>query len=133
MTNLEHVPAAARAIAGLGTSAADSLAAVGAVTGALAASRRAAVATPCGHRDGCTNDATHQFPRDATPEEAEAHFVALEQNIRASNDGRPEVEYVHPRTDTVSIAEHRCDDPAHADPTYLEAKAREETTEPGDG
>jgi hypothetical protein len=86
---------------------------------------RDAVAHPCGHPDGCTNTATHQFGRDATLLEAEAHWTAVEGNIRASNDGHPAVEYVADRTDTVTIAEHRCDD--HGHPLYLEAKAREET------
>ncbi len=90
------------------------------------AALRAAFATTCAHSAGCTNRATHQTTRPATPEEAEAHWAATEQNIRAANDGRPEVGYVADRTDSVTIAVHLCDDPQHADPAYLEAKAREE-------
>lgn len=81
----------------------------------------------CGHLDGCTNPATHQTQRPASEAEAEAHWAALERNIRESNSGWPAAEYVHPRTGTVSIAEFRCDLPEHADPVYLEAKAREAT------
>lgn len=90
-------------------------------TVAAAEDHRAMTAATC---HACTEPATHQTSRPATPGEAEAHWAALEQNIRAANDGRPEVDYVADRTDSVTIAVHRCDE--HADPAYLEAKAREE-------
>lgn len=73
----------------------------------------------CGHPDGCDQPATHQTQRPATDNEATAHWDALEQNIRES--GTPD--YVQRRDDTVTVAEHRCDDPDHADPAYLDALA----------
>jgi hypothetical protein len=81
----------------------------------------------CGHSDGCTNPATHQANRPATPEEAEAHWNALEQHIRSH--GNPD--YVQNRDGIPAIAELRCDDPQHADPLYLEAKANEQETTDG--
>lgn len=54
----------------------------------------------------CTNPATHQTSRPATPAEATAHWDAVEQNIRDS--GTPE--YTQNRDDTVTIAIHHCDD-----------------------
>lgn len=75
--------------------------------------------TTCGHPEGCTNDATHQVPRPATEAEAAAHYNAIELNIRSS--GNPD--YVHDRSGEVTVAEHRCDDPEHADAGYLEAMA----------
>ena len=72
----------------------------------------------CGHPDGCDQPATHQTSRPATEQEAAAHWDALEQNIRAH--GNPD--HVQNRDDTVTVADHRCDDPAHADPAHLDAK-----------
>lgn len=63
---------------------------------------------PCGHTK-CTATATTQTGRPATADEAEAHWSALEHNIRASNSGRPAANYTHPRDDTVTIAQHWCD------------------------
>lgn len=102
------------------------LAAVGVPGAATAAAFRNPTRTqPCTHPDGCTNTATHQIQRDATETEASAHWDAVEQNIRAS--GNPD--HVQNRNDTVTVAEFRCDAPQHADPAYLEAKAREENTD----
>lgn len=57
----------------------------------------------------CGTPATHQWQRAATPDEAEQHWAALEQNIRASNSGRPDVDYTHPRNDEVRKAVFGCD------------------------
>lgn len=85
--------------------------------------RRAVTDTyPCGHEDGCPEDATHQAPRAATDAEAGAHFDAMEANIRSH--GQPD--YVHNRDDTVTVAEHRCDHPDHAHPGWLVALANQE-------
>lgn len=58
----------------------------------------------------CQAPATQQWPRHATPDEAEDWHAAREQHIRAHNDGRPETEYVSDRTDTVTVAVHGCDE-----------------------
>lgn len=69
-----------------------------------AAAAHPAATYPCGH-DNCTEAATHQHQRPATVAEAKAHWDAVEQNIIAS--GNPD--YIQDRNDTVTIAEHRCD------------------------
>lgn len=79
--------------------------------------RRTPPGHQCGHESGCTNPATHQYPRDATPDEATAHWDALETNIRES--GNPD--YTQNRNDTVAKAEFRCDNPDHAHPDHLAA------------
>lgn len=61
---------------------------------------------PC-HR--CGQPATIQWRRDATDTEREAHWAALEQSIRASNDGRPEAAYTADRTQAVTKSVHGCD------------------------
>lgn len=71
----------------------------------IAAHDRAA--TPCGT---CGADATAQWQRRATADEHEQHWAASEQNIRASNDGHPAVDYVADRTDTVTKAVFGCDE-----------------------
>jgi hypothetical protein len=70
------------------------------------------------HAEGCENAVTHQTQRDGTGDEAEQHWAALEQHIRAA--GNPE--YVQQRG-PVTVARHHCDEPGHADPAYLEAQA----------
>lgn len=77
------------------------------------------------HADDCGQPATHQTQRDATEQEATAHWDALERNIIES--GNPD--YVQDRSNPVNIARFHCDDPDHADPLYLEAKAREAVTD----
>lgn len=101
-----------------GVTAAESLESLGQATAML--SRRRNPVPVCGD---CGAPATHQAPRDATDEEADAHWSALEQNIRES--GNPE--YVQDRGDTVAVAVHRCDD--HPHPGYAEARANEEPTD----
>lgn len=66
---------------------------------------------PCHH---CAAPAATQWQRAAAPDEAEQHWAALEQNIRASNSGRPDVDYTHPRNDQVTKAVFGCDN--HPDP-----------------
>lgn len=108
-----------------GVSAADALAGIAAGTPVLVALAKAAFTSvettvqACTHPDGCANDATHQTQRPATDQEAAAHWDALEQNIRIH--GNPD--YIQNRDVTVTVAEHRCDDPGHADPAYLGATA----------
>lgn len=75
------------------------------------------------HADDCDQPATHQTQRNATADEATAHWDALERNIIES--GNPD--YVQDRSGPVNIARFHCDHPDHADPLYLEAKSREET------
>jgi hypothetical protein len=67
----------------------------------------------------CGEPATHQAPRPATEQEATAHWDAVEANIRAS--GTPG--YVADRTDTVEIADPRCDQ--HPHPEHAEALANQ--------
>jgi hypothetical protein len=124
MTNQDHVSAAVRAVAAVGTSTAYASAAA---IANLAALRAALTTTTCTHPSGCTNPATHQTTRPATTDETEAHWTATEQHIRSANSGTPDTDYTADRADTVTITEHRCDHPDHADPTYLEATARQAT------
>lgn len=114
MTNRKHVTEAMQVVAGAGITAAGQLAGIKAGTALL---RELADVPVCGHPDGCTTPATHQTQRNATADEAAAHWDALERNIIES--GNPD--YRQDRLDVVRIAEHRCDDSDHADPLYLEA------------
>lgn len=66
----------------------------------------------------CEAPATQQWPRHATPDEAEDWHAAREQHIRAHNDGKPEAEYVSDRTDTVTMAVHGCDEHVVDDPRH---------------
>lgn len=70
-------------------------------------SRRQSDRATC-HR--CGDPATQQWPRHATPDEAEDWHAAREQHIRAHNDGRAEAEYISDRSDTVTLAVHGCDE-----------------------
>jgi hypothetical protein len=60
----------------------------------------------------CGQPSTNQWQREATADEAEQHWAAAEQNIRASNDGRPAVGYAADRTDSVRKTVHGCADHA---------------------
>jgi len=83
---------------------------------AMPAIRRAIGATP-GHTCHCCHvPATQQWPRHATPAEAEDWHAAREQHIRAHNDGRPEAAYVANRADTVTLAVHGCNNHVVDDP-----------------
>jgi hypothetical protein len=63
---------------------------------------------PC-HR--CDAPATTQWPRTATDAEAEQHWTALEQHIRAQPDiaGHGNATWTADRTDAVVKAVHACD------------------------
>jgi len=64
----------------------------------------------------CHAPATQQWPRHATPDEAEDWHAAREQHIRAHNDGRPEADYVANRADAVTLAVHGCNNHVVDDP-----------------
>ena len=93
--HLEGIAQGAPLVAGLGASVAD------------LGRRPGAGPTPC---STCGNDATTQWARHATAAEAEDAWSALEQNIRASNSGRPDVDYVADRTQPVVKAVFGCDE-----------------------
>lgn len=98
-------------ILALAAQAAPPTAPVGMANLSAVLATRPAPIHPCHH---CGNPATTQWQRAATPDEAEAHWAALEQNIRASNSGNPAVDYTHPRNDEVRKAVFGC--PDHPDP-----------------
>lgn len=74
--------------------------------------------TPC---HACTEPATIQWQRHATPDETEQHWTAVEGNIRTSNSGHPAATYEADRTDTVVKAVHGCDDHQVDDTTIVHA------------
>lgn len=80
----------------------------------------------------CSNPATSQWQRQATPDETEQHWTAVEQNIRANNSGNPDVDYVADRTDTVTKSVFGCEQhdlsPAPVDDT---PEARAAATQAG--
>lgn len=58
----------------------------------------------------CGAPATSQWQQHANDAEREAHWAALEANIRASNDGQPEAAYVADRSQPVVRAVYGCDE-----------------------
>lgn len=105
MTTAENVAALNRAIKDSTPSAAE------ATVGLRTFGTFMSGGNPCHH---CGVPATAQWQRHATGDEAEQHWAATEQNIRANNDGHAAVEYVADRSDSVTKAVFGCDE--HPDP-----------------
>lgn len=104
MTTAEEFAGPLRKVGAAGLTVAD-------LTRSGAPVRGSEPANPCHH---CGADATTQWSRRATDDEHEQHWDAVEQNIRASNDGHEAAGYVADRSDSVTKAVFGCDE--HPDP-----------------